>query len=1308
MAGEPRKPRSIRELRERRERSDFVGREEPLQRFRANLELAGDDDRRLLFFNVSGQGGVGKSTLLRQFAEIAGAQDYAAATVDEKQSTVLDALVRINDELTRQKRPLDLFTERYETYIKKRRLLEASPDAPAGFGYFVAKGLVLAGIGLAGEVPIVGNLTKILKPDELAEESAKAVRTFLQTKLAKEKEEDQRLILNPVEELTPLLIDDLWRRASGRIVLFLDTFEKTGQYLEPWLVEHRDSFPASITIVIAGRQPLDRARWSEFESLLARIELEPFTEAEVREYLERKHVTDTAVVDIILNTSRLPVLVAMLATGNPNDPAAILESAGTAVERFLKWVDDSGKRQLALDSALSPLLNRDVLEKIAGERTEDVFVWLKEMPFLLETADGWRYDSTVRAQMLRYKRREAPDGWNTIHEKLARYHEELRDRLGLQRREQWASQEWQTHELASLYHRLCRSPQGALPAALQGFVRAWHAGGRPAERWANCILEAGRDAESRAVESWGNRLAQAVKARVEDNRAPVIAALTELAGEAELDAPHRAMLLDSRGEIYMLEQNHPRARADFAEAARLQPDSSEYRTDLGWCLWLMGQNAEALVELTNALDQEPDSIRALRLRGLVNQSLRKYADAVPDFDRLVELEPVSPARLSGRAYAKLLAGDFAGALVDLEHSIELDPNNLLLVSQKLVALIGKGDGDAAMQTFTALAKRAQEYFDQIIKAVGQTPDAVFESVQQIQSGSAIPFNAVEEWKAISADLPNATNVLQAQGAFVEGQMKIRDGDLEGAAECYGRAIGLKPAPGVLVARASLLQLLGRRDEAKDAVNRAIEMNPSFVPAIVTRGKLRMEENDLDGALADFDLAVALDPENLVLQSTRVNVFLRKGETDQVLAIMVRLAAEADRYVQGLLRELSAMPPVVLKKTLESVSTSEGTAATAFLEMVRQDPSRAARLLRAEVADEQGRRFWKSREFDQAIESATRAVTEAPENAMYVFRRGVYYYGLDRWTEALPDLTRSIDLDSSSAIAYEIRGLVHRGLGNPAAAIADFGRALEIDRNDMDVLKARGELFWKEGELDKALADYDRIAGIDTQSDAAQASRGAILNALGRPEEALEAIERAEQLGLAGSSLMVEKGRAFVDLRRLPEALAEFDRAAEALAKDGADSGAEAALVRALRGETFQLLGDHPNAVAELDQAVALEPDNETFRFVRHCSLRANADNERANEDLVEALRLTVLRLESRPGDTELQLRLANYRLAAGDPQTAEAGYREALRRAPQHQTRQALQAAKDLLRTCPEVAGGDVILPLLERAARGEHAAGSN
>src|SRR6185437_11475310 len=154
---------------------------------------------------------------------------------------------------------------------------------------------------------------------------------------------------------------------------------------------------------------------------------------------------------------RLPLLVATLATGSPDNPNRIGDPSGTAVERFLKWEEDQSRRQTALDAALPHQLNQDVLAELVGDKeSESLFNWLKQTPFVEKRAHSWTYHEVVRTQMLHYKLHVSPQSWAVLHGRLANYYERLLDNLGLEEEQAKRDPSWQSFALEALYHHLCQ------------------------------------------------------------------------------------------------------------------------------------------------------------------------------------------------------------------------------------------------------------------------------------------------------------------------------------------------------------------------------------------------------------------------------------------------------------------------------------------------------------------------------------------------------------------------------------------------------------------------------------------------------------------------------------------------------------------------------------------------------------------------------------------------------------------------------------------------------------------------------------
>lgn len=416
---------SMQELIQRRRNAGFVGRQRELHAFRDNFGLPPEDGRHRFVFHVHGHAGVGKTWLMRRLEETA-RQEYGALTarVDEAAGSVPEAMAAISEQFARQGREFTALDRRLATYRQRRHEAESVPAegerTGPSTGSMVAARAGLTGLGL---VPGVGALAGAVDPVPLAERTDR-LRAALSSRFRDHK--DVQLVLDPVETLTPLLVRELSEAAAAVpwLVLFFDTYERLGPLLDPWLrtlltSERLGTLPANTVLVLAGQTRPDPGCWGDLADVVAELPLEPFTDAEARQLLSAKGITDEPVVREVLRLSgRLPVLVSTLAE-NPGTSGDLDDPSATAVDRFLKWERDPVRRSAALAGALPRRLNEDIFRAAVDEDGAELFGWLRSLPFIGDRNGAVRYHDVVRAPMLRLRRTTSPQRWSAAHTRLA-------------------------------------------------------------------------------------------------------------------------------------------------------------------------------------------------------------------------------------------------------------------------------------------------------------------------------------------------------------------------------------------------------------------------------------------------------------------------------------------------------------------------------------------------------------------------------------------------------------------------------------------------------------------------------------------------------------------------------------------------------------------------------------------------------------------------------------------------------------------------------------------------------------------------
>ncbi|MEU1478232.1 tetratricopeptide repeat protein [Streptomyces sp. NPDC005760] len=819
---------SMQELIAQRRRAGFVGRGAERAAFRTNFDLPPEDERHRFLFHVHGNAGVGKTFLIRELEQVAREQGALTAYVDESVGSVPEAVAAISRQLGSQGRRFkDL--ERLLAAHRERRheaeaavaTLEAEPEGPSAGSMAVAR----AGLAGLGMVPGVGAFAGVLDPAQLAQ-GADRLRAGLSARLRSR--EDVQLVLEPELVLTPVLLNELADAAATApwIVLFFDTYERTGPFLDGWLHEvmtgdRHGTLPATVVVVTAGQRPFDTARWGAFADFMTDVPLGPFTEAEARGLLAGKGVVSEPVVEEVLRlTGGLPVLVSTLAEQRPAGPDDIGDPSATAVERFLKWEQDPVRRSAALTCALPRHLDLDVFRAAVdcpdGE-ADALFAWLRALPFVTDRGDRIRYHDLVRDTMLRMQRGRSPRGWAGHHTRLARAFGQWRaeSEAGRGDRERWADERWRELRLAESYHLLCAQASAALPVVLRDFVDACDTDDVTAVRWARTLLDAGRDGDAETVSRWGADLSQAL------SEGGTIAALARLLSRAGLDEPAQARARVVRGSALRRVGALEEALREYDRAVALDAGFARAYRGRSYVRGELGDYEAAVDDLDRALELEPDSASAHSVRGEYHRALNRADEALRDLNRGIELDPAHHFAWASRGAVHLSRGELDAARVDLDRSLDLNPDYTWALVRR--ARVWRGLGDPTRQ------------LADLDRAVTLQPDW--------------PWSRCERGDA----LRNA-------------------GRVEESLHDYDHVLALHPDyASAHASRGAALAALGRHEEALTALDRALDLNPAYTWALCRRAETHLARGAFDLALADAEQACALNPDDERARAVRDRV-----------------------------------------------------------------------------------------------------------------------------------------------------------------------------------------------------------------------------------------------------------------------------------------------------------------------------------------------------------------------------------------------------------------------------------------------------
>jgi tetratricopeptide (TPR) repeat protein len=243
--------------------------------------------------------------------------------------------------------------------------------------------------------------------------------------------------------------------------------------------------------------------------------------------------------------------------------------------------------------------------------------------------------------------------------------------------------------------------------------------------------------------------------------------------------------------------------------------------------------------------------------------------------------PDAPA-LNRRGIVRLMQGDPSGALDDFRGSAELDPlyaeawNNSGLVRQTL------GELDLAVADFDRALEVRPDY-----------PEALTNRGRaRLERGELAEAAADFDQALASAPARFAATVLHNRGA-----LRQRAGDLAGALADFDRALEIDPEMvTTCVHRGTARKEAGDLTGARADLDHALERVAPHLRAAVyhKRGGVRVLQNDFAGAVADYDAALDLEPDNAIFYLSRGNA--RYHQRDVRAVVDYRVAFRLDPEV----------------------------------------------------------------------------------------------------------------------------------------------------------------------------------------------------------------------------------------------------------------------------------------------------------------------------------------------------------------------------------------------------------------------------
>lgn len=486
--------------------------------------------------------------------------------------------------------------------------------------------------------------------------------------------------------------------------------------------------------------------------------------------------------------------------------------------------------------------------------------------------------------------------------------------------------------------------------------------------------------------------------------------------------------------------------------------------------------------------------------------------------------------------------------------------------------------------------------------------------------------------------------------------------------------------------------------AGQKIDRALQINPRSVDALVLRGELEHASGRFDAALASFNEAMAVMPDSISIRLERANTLIILGKdkqaredvdavlnadgrnplADYFLAVLLVRASDwhgADVALQKISPVISRFPRGEYFQALVKVNLGQieqaVDAATKYVARAPQDIAGYKLLARIDA---------RARRPEQMVQVLTRAVAAGLVDVDLLELLGGAYIRTGQTALAMQTLDRAAVLASNDSDELSRIAALRLGIGDAGGAERDLARSLELtpDRADLgerlviaalvagDVELARTELDKLRGQPGRDpvkmnnLLGYVRMAQLDIEG-----ARAAFEAALAADPNAISArLNLAKAQAVLGNGAEAEKLllavldkepanipalsaiSAILLAQKQPERLITLMQAARRAAPDNVGMTLGLATLLANNGaapKAYALLGELPKPQAALPAVLGAR-----------ARLQESLGMEREAQDTYRQI------LAATPADIEATQRLAELLVRAKDGNAARAVLRKGL------------------------------------------------
>lgn len=255
---------------------------------------------------------------------------------------------------------------------------------------------------------------------------------------------------------------------------------------------------------------------------------------------------------------------------------------------------------------------------------------------------------------------------------------------------------------------------------------------------------------------------------------------------------------------------------------------------------------------------------------------------------------------------------------------------------------------------------------------------------------------------------------------------------------------------------------------------------------------------------------------------------------------------------------------------------------------------------------QGERYYKLQQYDEAMQSLSKAIREQSNTAQFYNSRGNVYNKLGDYENAILDYDKAIELNPEYSIAYRNRGRIYKILDNYKKAMSDYEKAIELNPEYSAAFNSRGIIYYEWKDYDRAIANYNKALEFTPNYHLAFNNRGNVYYELGDYEKAMSDYNKALEIDSEYSLSYNNRGLIYGKLGDYEKAVSDYNKAIEL----------DSTFIMPYKncGKLHKKNGDYEKAIDMFTKAIHLDPNNKNIYLERAEVYRLMGEEKKADAD----------------------------------------------------------------------------------------------